>query len=43
MAAQRQEARKARNFALADELRNKITEMGYAIEDTPEGPKITKK
>ncbi|MBR2670794.1 MAG: cysteine--tRNA ligase [Oscillospiraceae bacterium] len=43
MAEQRQEARKARNFALADELRNKITEMGYTIEDTPEGPKIVKK
>ena len=43
MAQQRQEARKARNFALADELRNKITEMGYVVEDTPEGPKISKK
>ena len=43
MAEKRQEARKARNFALADELRNKITEMGYTIEDTPEGPKIVKK
>ncbi|NLD51244.1 MAG: cysteine--tRNA ligase, partial [Clostridiaceae bacterium] len=43
MAEERTEARKARNFQLADELRNKITEAGYVLEDTPQGPKITRK
>ena len=43
MAEERTEARKARNFQLADELRNKITDAGYVLEDTPQGPKITKK
>ncbi|MGI5889142.1 MAG: cysteine--tRNA ligase [Oscillospiraceae bacterium] len=42
LAQQRQEARKAKNYALADELRNKVQELGYSIEDTPEGPKIVK-
>jgi len=43
MANQRTEARKNRDFALADALRNKITELGYILEDTAEGPKIKKK
>mgnify|MGYP003835615431 CR=1 FL=1 len=40
---QRQEARKARNFADADALRDKITAMGYDLKDTPEGVKINKR
>jgi cysteinyl-tRNA synthetase len=40
---QRQEARKARNFAEADALRDKITAMGYDLKDTPEGVKISKR
>ena len=26
----------------ADALRAKITEMGYVVEDTPQGPKVTR-
>ena len=42
LAAQRAEARKAKNFALADELRAKIAEMGYIIEETRQGTNIKK-
>jgi cysteinyl-tRNA synthetase len=34
---QRTQARLARNFALADQIRDQIHEMGYVIEDTKEG------
>lgn len=43
LAQKRQEARKEKNFALADELRNKIAELGYIIEETRQGTKIKKK
>lgn len=43
LAAQRKEARKNKNFALADELRNKISDMGYIIEETRQGTNIKKK
>ena len=42
LAEQRANARKEKNWALADELRDKITAMGYALKDTPQGVKITK-
>ena len=34
---QRTQARKSRNFALADQIRDQIHELGYVIEDTKEG------
>jgi len=34
---QRNQARREKNFALADEIRGKILELGYLIEDTREG------
>ena len=37
--AQRQQARKDRNFALADEIRGKLLDMGIVLEDTREGVK----
>lgn len=40
---QRKIARKEKNFALADELRNKIADLGYTVEETRQGTKITKK
>ena len=43
LANRRLEARKSRDFALADQLRNEITEKGYLLEDTPNGPKITRR
>ncbi|HBN10562.1 MAG TPA: cysteine--tRNA ligase [Ruminococcus sp.] len=43
LAEQRKAARKEKNFSLADELRDKISAMGYIIEETRQGTKITKK
>ena len=43
LAEQRKNARKEKNFALADELRDKIASMGYIIEETRQGTKIRKK
>jgi len=39
---QRAEARKAKDFAKADELRTKITELGYIVEETRQGTVIRK-
>lgn len=36
---QRQQARKDKNFALADEVRDKLSAMGIVLEDTREGVK----
>lgn len=43
LAKQRAEARKAKNFALADELRDKLGALGYTVEETRQGTKISKK
>ena len=37
--AARQQARKEKNFALADEIRGKLLDMGIVLEDTREGVK----
>lgn len=37
---QREEYRKQGNWQKADEVRKKIKEMGYLVEDTEDGPKI---
>lgn len=39
---EREKARKNKDFNKADELRNKLADMGYEIEDTDEGPIIAK-
>jgi cysteinyl-tRNA synthetase len=38
----RADAKRARDFALADRIRNEVLERGYLIEDTPKGPKVKK-
>ena len=40
LAKEREIARKEKNWALSDELRDKIIAMGYTVEDTLEGQKI---
>jgi cysteinyl-tRNA synthetase len=42
LAQQRTEARKAKDFAKADELRDKITALGYSIKETRQGTEIKK-
>ncbi len=40
---QRKAARKEKNFALADEIRDKISALGYVVTETREGTKISVK
>ena len=42
LAEQRKAARKEKNFALADELRDKIVALGYSVEETRQGTVIKK-
>jgi cysteinyl-tRNA synthetase len=39
---QRQQARKDKNWKLADEIRDKLKNMGIILEDTPQGVKWKK-
>ena len=39
---QRKNARKDKNFALADELLDKIAELGYSVKETRQGTEIKK-
>ena len=39
----RQEARKARDFGKADEIRAQLDEVGYVVEDTAEGSRVRRK
>lgn len=39
---EREQARREKNWALADELRDKILTSGYVIEDTPAGMRLKK-
>ena len=39
---QRQAARKAKDFKAADAIRDRLKDMGYAVEDTAAGPKLKK-
>ena len=39
---ERQDARKAKNFARADEIRDMLKERGITLKDTPQGVEIIK-
>ncbi len=39
---ERQTARIAQNWAESDRLRDALSLKGYAVEDSPEGPKVSK-
>jgi cysteinyl-tRNA synthetase len=41
--SKREEARKAKNYAVSDQMRDAILSRGYLIEDTPTGPRLKKK
>ena len=38
---QRAEARKAKNWAESDKLREQLKDLGYAVKDTPQGQQLT--
>ena len=42
LVAERQEARSAKNFARADEIRDLLKEKGFAVKDTPQGADIVR-
>lgn len=39
----RDEARKNKDYKLSDEIRDRLTEMGYIVKDTPNGTEVEKK
>ena len=40
MVKEREEARKNKNWARSDELRDALKEAGYIVEDTKQGQKV---
>jgi cysteinyl-tRNA synthetase len=43
LAAQRDEARAARDFARSDQIRDELTGMGYEVMDTAEGTRVRRR
>lgn len=43
IAEERYQAKKNRDFAKADELRNKLSELGYIVADSKDGYTVTSK
>lgn len=42
LAEKRQQARKSKDWAESDRLRDQIAALGWTVQDTPEGPKLVK-
>jgi cysteinyl-tRNA synthetase len=42
LVAKRAEAKKAKNWAEADAIRAQLTEMGWAVKDTAQGPQLSR-
>ncbi len=40
---ERADARKTKNWAKSDEIRDKLDEMGYTVKDGPQGQRVTRK
>ncbi len=40
LAAEREERRRAKDFVAADALRDRISELGFTVTDSPEGPRL---
>jgi cysteinyl-tRNA synthetase len=40
LAAERDEARRTRDFDRADRVRDELRERGYEVRDTPDGPEL---
>ena len=43
LAEERVEARSSKDWARADQLRDSIAELGYEVQDTPQGPVLIPK
>jgi len=43
LVAERQAARKAKNFKRSDEIRDELAKQGWVIEDTPQGPRAKRR
>lgn len=42
MLEERAQARKNRDWAASDAIRDQLKELGYAVKDTPQGQQLTK-
>ena len=40
---ERQDARAAKDFARADEIRDRLAELGYEVRDSADGPRLVPK
>jgi cysteinyl-tRNA synthetase len=40
---EREEARRAKDFARADELRDRLEELGWTVRDSADGPSLVPK
>lgn len=42
LVAKRQQARRDKNFAEADAIRDSLAELGWVVKDTPDGPRVSR-